>query len=191
MLTLSHASESQCLLQGSFTCACCSGFYAWCLLFFFFFFWLMPRSQPLIIRLWWLGRFGACIPGYHKTVVIGETVFDRILPTGHCTERRLRHTPGPSVKEACLFVQELWFEGNTSDLAHIYWSMELLSRNVGCGYDLGYLLFPNLLVSPRKELCTCLKPPVSQGIPPDYLALVASRAYACDPTGLHIFQPRC
>lgn len=188
VLTLGHASESQYLLQGSFTCACCPGFYAWCTLFVF---WLMPRGQPLIIRFWWLGRFGACIPGYHKTVVIRETVLDRTLPTGHCTESRLRHIPGPSVKEVCLFVLELWFEGNTSDLAHIYWPVELLSSNGGCGCHLGYPPFPSLLVSHRKELCTSLKPPVSQGIPPDHLALVASRAYACGTRGLCIFQPRC
>lgn len=150
----------------------------------------MPRGQPLMIRLWWLGKFGACIPGSHRTVAIRETVIDRIQPTGHCTETRLRHSYSPSVKKASMLVLELRHEENTSDLTHIYRSMELFSRNVGCGRHLGSLPFSRFPVSPSKEVYNHLEIPVAQETPPDHLSLVVSRAYACGHKGLYIFKLR-
>ena len=38
---------------------------------------------------------GACIPGSHATVAIGEMVHDRLPPPGHCTGSALRHDPFP------------------------------------------------------------------------------------------------
>lgn len=46
---------------------------------------------------------GACVPGSHGTVTIGEMGCDRLLPLGHHTDSWLKHTPSLSVKEpTCL-----------------------------------------------------------------------------------------
>ena len=42
---------------------------------------------------------GAHISGFHRTVTIEERNLGRLPPTGHCTDRRLKHTLGLSVKE--------------------------------------------------------------------------------------------
>lgn len=90
-----------------------------------------------------------------------------------------------------MLVLELQHEGNTTDLAYIYRSMELLSRNVGCGCHLGFLPFSRLPVSARKEVYTCLETPVAQETPLDHLALVTSRAYALWFQSTDIFELRC
>lgn len=35
---------------------------------------------------------GACVPGAHRTVAIGERVLGRLRSPGHCIDSRLRHT---------------------------------------------------------------------------------------------------
>lgn len=103
------------------------------------------------------GGFGASTSESHGTVAISEAVLDRVLPIGHYPDKRLRKSPSLSVKEASSLVRELQNEGKTSDSAHIYWPVELLSRNVGCGCHFVFLTFFTLLVSPGKELYTHLE----------------------------------
>lgn len=54
-----------------------------------------------------------------------ETVWDRILLRGYCTESRLKHTSSLSEKEVCLLIQELWLEGQLSGLVHLQQPTEL------------------------------------------------------------------
>lgn len=63
----------------------------------------------------------ACIPGSPRTLPPAETVLEWLPPPGHCTNRRLKHTPDVSVKEAYFLVLEL---GHGS-LAHIWGSTEI------------------------------------------------------------------
>lgn len=59
-----------------------------------------------------------------------ETVLGRLSLPGHCKDRRLKHTISLSKKEAYLLVQDLWPEGQDSDLA-LMEPMEGLSGNRG------------------------------------------------------------
>lgn len=80
------------------TCICCPGFYARCLLF-------VAGTQETALNHQALGAggFGASTSESHGTVAIRKAVLDRVLPTGHYPDKRLRHSPGLSVKEAsCL-----------------------------------------------------------------------------------------
>lgn len=61
---------------------------------------------------------GACVLGSHGAVKIRETVLGRLSLPGHCTERKLRHSPSFYQKEAYLLVQELWPE-EQAGLAHL------------------------------------------------------------------------
>ena len=64
-----------------------------------------------------------CVPGFHETV-LGDSFLERLPLLWHYTEGRPKHTSGPSEREICLLVQELWLEGHTSDLAYFlgaYW----------------------------------------------------------------------
>ena len=51
---------------------------------------------------------GACVPGSHGTVTIGETVLGRLPLSGHHTDSWLKHIPSLSENVAYLFVQEFW-----------------------------------------------------------------------------------
>ena len=50
------------------------------------------------------------------SVTIRKTVLGRLLPPGHSTHNRLKHTPSLSVKKAYLLVLELQPEGQVSGL---------------------------------------------------------------------------
>lgn len=56
---------------------------------------------------------GACIPGFHRTVAVGQFL------AGYHPSSRLVYTPSLSVKEASLLVLELWPKGRASKLAYI------------------------------------------------------------------------
>lgn len=60
----------------------------------------------------------ACVSRSNGTVTIQETILGRLPPRRDCTENRLKHIPSLSVKEAYLFVLELWLEEQASGLAH-------------------------------------------------------------------------
>ena len=82
-------------------------------------------------------------------------------------------------------------------MAHTYWSLELLLRNVGCGHHLGVLPLScfSSLVSPIKEyiyLSGALTFATdAQGTPPDCLVLGARRFMLVVPQDyiyLHTFK---
>lgn len=56
---------------------------------------------PLIVR-------RAYLPGSHGTATSGGTVLDRVPHPGYCTDSIVKHTSSLSVKEAYVFVLELW-----------------------------------------------------------------------------------
>lgn len=60
---------------------------------------MLTDSLALVAR-------GACVPGPHETVTIGDLVLSRLLYPGYCTDKRLKHTPRLSVKEDYLLVLE-------------------------------------------------------------------------------------
>ena len=64
-------------------------------------------------------------------LTIRETVLGRLPLLGHCADRRLKHTPCLSEKEAYRLVQELWSEGQVSGLVHLEELTEGVSGNEG------------------------------------------------------------
>ena len=71
------------------------------------------KGHPLTIRLWWPGRLAFLGPmglwQSEKWMVVG-----RLLPTGLCTDSRLRHIPCLSVKESSVCPRALaWGTGFT------------------------------------------------------------------------------
>lgn len=170
-LILCHVPECQCLLEGSFT-------YIWCLVF-------LADTQGMPLHHLALVTRGACIPGSHRTVAIEGIVFGRLPTPGYCPDGRQRHNPSFSVKEATLLILELQTEGKASGLAHIYWPMKLLSRNIGCGHHLGTLPLPcsRSLLSPRNIHLSGapIFAVATWGTPPNHLAMVADGTYFCCP----------
>ena len=69
-----------------------------------------------------------CVPGFHETVTIGDLFLERLPLLWHYTESRLKHTSSPSEKEIYLLVQELWLEGQTSDLAYFIGAYRAVCR---------------------------------------------------------------
>ena len=126
-----------------------------------------------------------CVPGYHRTVTIGETVLGRLPPPGHCTEDW--HTPSLSVEEVYLLVL---LGGRLQVCTHLE-DTEVLSGNIGQERQLCALPLPHYSspVSPRKELVSPSGTPVfvtaAQGTPQEHPALGATRAYG--PIGPYIF----
>ena len=56
--------------------------------------------------------------GSCEIVMVGETVFGRLPPPGHCTESRLKHIPSLSVKESFFLVLDLQAKRQVEDLPH-------------------------------------------------------------------------
>lgn len=59
--------------------------------------WILTDSLALV------ARGGACVPGPHGTVTIGDTVLGRRLYPGYCTDKK---APRLSVKESYLLALE-------------------------------------------------------------------------------------
>ena len=71
----------------------------------------VAAAQEIPLKCLALVARGACVPGSHGTVAIGETVPRRLPSLGYCTHSRLKQTPSLSLKEAYLFVLEFWLCG--------------------------------------------------------------------------------
>lgn len=78
------------------------------------FLWLQPRGSSLIA---WLWKPPGLPPKSHGTVTIRETALGRLPRRGHCRESRPKHSPDHLRNRPILGVQELWPEGQASDLA--------------------------------------------------------------------------
>lgn len=65
----------------------------------------------------------------HGMMTIRKMSLGGLLPLRYYTDSKLRKNPRSSMKEAPLLVLEFWPEDHTAGLAHIYWPIELLSRN--------------------------------------------------------------
>lgn len=79
----------------------------------------VAAAQGIPLDLLALVARGACVPWSHRNITIEETVLGRLPSPGLCTDSRLKHTPGLSMKEAYLLILELWPQGQASDLAHM------------------------------------------------------------------------
>ena len=159
-----------------------------------------PFDHLALVAGGWDGE--AFIPGSHRTVVLGRMVFGRLPLPEHCTNSGLRHIHTPSLTLAfCEGSLLSWSFGLRGRLQiwHTFsglWSglWPGLSRNVCCSCHLCALPLPcsSSLVSLRKEHLPSpgawISATVAQQTPPDRLALVASRSYACSPTGLHMYS---
>lgn len=132
---------------------------------------------------------GPCIPEFHGTIIIGEKVLGRLLPPGHCKDKRLKHIPNISIRQVYLLVLELQSKGKASGLAHTE-ALRATLREQANGHHLCTFPLPSYssLVSPRKELIHLSEAPISmtttQETPSYHLALVASGTYAYSPMGL-------
>lgn len=104
---------------------------------------------------------GSCIPGSHGTRTIRDSVLGRLLPSGHCTDSRLKHTPSLAEKEAYLLVRSFGLTGRLL-VRHTYRELWRGSRGMKADkHDLGTLPLPrsSSLVSSRKGLiCPSLEP---------------------------------
>ena len=73
--------------------------------------WFMQLPQGIPLDCLSLVAWGACIPEFHRTMVIGRTVFSRLPPQRHCTDSILGQIPSLSEQEASFLVLDLWPEG--------------------------------------------------------------------------------
>lgn len=116
-----------------------------------------------------------CIPESRRTMIIRETVLGRLIAL-YRQQTRAR-SPSHSLKS---FFAYLVADGATLK-EHGQWTPSLCSPST----------LPQLIDDCQKTIYVLIWHSVftiaTQGIPPDYQALVASGAYACSPTGLYIF----
>lgn len=66
----------------------------------------MADAQRILLDCLALVTRMVCIPGSHKIVVIREAVTGMLLPPGHCTDSRMKHSPHLSEEQAYLLFQE-------------------------------------------------------------------------------------
>lgn len=105
----------------------------------------VAAAQGIPLDLLALVARGACVPGSHRTVTIGERVLGRVPSPGHRADLRLKHTPVLSLKEAYLLVLELWPKGQGRlQVWHTSGPTEVLSGDVG--WDTPSLCSPSALL---------------------------------------------
>ena len=89
-------------------------------------------TQRILLHHLALVARGACVPGSHRTIAMGEAVLCRLSPPGHHIDSSLKHTPSLSVRKSYLHVLELHPEGETSGL-HIPTGYAGALRDTGQG----------------------------------------------------------
>lgn len=163
-------------------------------------YYVSQRRALCISGAWWCPRNAACltdgawIPAPHRTVGIGGMVLGGLPPPGHHTDSRPRHTPPVFLWRrplACLGALD-WEVGFRFGLYLVAYKAALKEDRLRLlsWHSTSSLL--QLTGISRKDLIHSSRAPIfvidAQGTPPDCLDLVASGAYTCSPSGLHIYS---